>query len=153
MTSAAFTDDTIEEITREIWSAMIDDAGSLEHRGAAKETDGLTGSVAISGSWNGTFDVWFSKAAARQATAKMFAAEIDQLTDADIWDAVGELVNIIGGNLKSLLPSPAVLSLPTVTDGTRAGAGLDEAQHVSELRFAWLEEPILISVRHDAGAQ
>ncbi len=31
---------------------------------------------------------------------------------------VAELTNIVGGGIKSLLPSPSVLSLPTVTQGT-----------------------------------
>ena len=47
----------------------------------------------------------------------MFDVEIEEVSPADVLDAVGELVNIVGGNLKGMLPSPTGLSLPSVTDG------------------------------------
>lgn len=146
MTMTSFSDETVAEITREIWSAIIDDSGSLEPRRAVGDYGDLTGSVDINGSWNGTFYLSFSNVAARQAAAKMFDQAADELTDADISDAVGELINIIGGNRKALLPPPALLSLPKVTAGLPTPTHLHEAEMVSELRFAWLEEPIMIAV-------
>ena len=38
--------------------------------------------------------------------------------EADIADALGEIANVIGGNLKSTLPGPSLLSLPVVTTGS-----------------------------------
>ena len=43
------------------------------------------------------------------------------MSAADVTDAVGELVNIIGGSVKSLMPQPTVLSLPSVRTGGRRG--------------------------------
>ena len=59
----------------------------------------------------------------------MFEMSVDDLDDLEVADALGELVNIIGGNLKCLLPEPSQLSLPTVSLGaahvvTVPGAGL-----------------------------
>jgi len=153
MTMTSFSDETVAEITREIWSAIIDDSCSLVPRGPVAASGDLTGSVDISGSWNGTFCLSFSTTAARQAAAKMFDADADSLADADVRDAVGELINIIGGNLKSLLPPPALLSLPRVDTGMPEPIHLDEAELVSELRFDWIDEPIIIAVWREPGAQ
>jgi len=146
MTITSFSDETVAEITRQIWSAIIDDSGSLVPRGPVADYGDLTGSVDINGSWNGTFYLSFSMTAARQAAAKMFDADADTLSEDDVRDAVGEVINIIGGNLKSLLPPPALLSLPRVETGLPKPTHLDEAELVSELRFDWIDEPIIIAV-------
>jgi len=146
MTITNFNDDTIEEIAKEIWSAIVDDSSSLVARGPGAEFGELTGSVDISGSWNGTFYLSFSMTAARQAAAAMFNTEVDNLTEADVRDAVGELINVIGGNLKSLLPTPTLLSLPTVSEATPVPTHLGEAEFVSKLRLDWIDEPIVIAV-------
>lgn len=87
--------------------------------------------VHISGSWNGSVILSCSAALARRAAAAMFEVGVDDLDDEEVADALGELVNIIGGNLKCLLPEPSQLSLPTVSFGaahvvTVPGAGLLE---------------------------
>jgi len=39
----------------------------------------------------------------------------DEVTSDLVQDALGELTNMTGGKIKSLLPEPCFLSLPTVT--------------------------------------
>lgn len=61
----------------------------------------------------------------------MFEIGVDDVDDGEVADAFGELANMIGGNLKCLLPEPSQLSLPTVSLGaahvvTVPGAGLLE---------------------------
>jgi chemotaxis protein CheX len=43
--------------------------------------------------------------------------ERPQNVDADVCDAFGELANMIGGNLKAVLPHPVHLSMPSVVQG------------------------------------
>ena len=50
--------------------------------------------------------------------AELAATEV---TVADQQDVASELVNMIGGNLKSLLPGPSFLSLPTIVSGREFG--------------------------------
>jgi len=40
------------------------------------------------------------------------------MTDEDVRDALGELANMLAGNLKSVLPSGVVLSMPSVIEGS-----------------------------------
>jgi chemotaxis protein CheX len=51
--------------------------------------------------------------AARIASG-MFGAEAGELSDEEILDAMGELVNIIGGNAKGIIDCECRLSLPCV---------------------------------------
>lgn len=47
--------------------------------------------------------------------------ESNELSDSDVADALGEFVNIVGGNIKSALPGPIALSLPLVALGRTEG--------------------------------
>jgi chemotaxis protein CheX len=55
---------------------------------------------------------------ARTVASAMFDLPADRLTDDEVADALGELTNMVAGNLKSLLPGPSGLSMPAVTAGT-----------------------------------
>ncbi len=47
----------------------------------------------------------------------MFALEdTDEVVPTDFDDAVGELVNVVGGNIKSLVTHPGALTMPIVAD-------------------------------------
>jgi chemotaxis protein CheX len=53
---------------------------------------------------------------ARELAAAMFGIEADDLGDEELVDALGEVTNMIGGNVKALVGGN-VLSLPSVTRG------------------------------------
>jgi chemotaxis protein CheX len=82
---------------------------------------------------------------ARQLTAEMLAIPSPvEVADGDVADAVGELVNMVGGNLKSIMPGPSSLSLPSVAAG-RAAFGAD-VREVSRLDVVWRGEPVRVCV-------
>ena len=78
----------------------------------------MTGVVGISGAWQGSIVVQCSTEHAVEAAEAMFAAEPGSLAESEVADALGELTNMIGGNIKSLLPEPSHLSIPSVSGGT-----------------------------------
>lgn len=75
-------------------------------------------SVQVSGAWTGSVLVSCSEAFAGYAAASMFESTVDDLGPEDISDALGEIANMIGGSVKSLMPEPSQLSLPLVTFGS-----------------------------------
>lgn len=79
----------------------------------------LTGSVQITGEWQGAVILEFPVELARRAAARLFSQEPQAVASGDVHDALGELSNIIGGNIKALFPGPCYLSLPEVVDGIR----------------------------------
>jgi len=40
----------------------------------------------------------------------------EEVTSDEIGDALGELANVLGGNVKAMLPAPSTMSLPTVSE-------------------------------------
>jgi chemotaxis protein CheX len=146
MTDLLFTEDLVTEITSSVWRAFLPESDEIIAIPAAPSDTSLTGSVFISGEWNGLVSLTCSSRAATQAAALMFAAPPDEVSPSDVLDAVGELVNIVGGNIKGMLPPPSGLSLPSVTDGTvhvdtRAGADL-----IVDVHLSWMGEPVHVAV-------
>jgi chemotaxis protein CheX len=78
---------------------------------------GVSGSVTISGEWNGAVQMELTDSSQRGTAAAMFMLDPDVLSEEEIVDAVGELVNMVGGGIKGMLPEPSRLSLPTVVQG------------------------------------
>ncbi len=74
----------------------------------------LTGCVHIDGAWNGAALVECELPLARRMTAVLFGRPEDEVSVDDVRDALGEITNMIGKNIKTLLPAPSRLSLPTV---------------------------------------
>lgn len=104
----------LTEITEAVWCDFL---GIY-----VKETaDGFADSecaalIGIAGEWNGTVAVGCSKHLAKRAAASMFSGSENTISDHQLQDALNEVVNIIGGNVKSLLPGPSYLALPNFVD-------------------------------------
>lgn len=70
--------------------------------------------VDIEGGFDGMVVVRCSQATARQLAAVMFDTDPELLPDTDVVDALGEVANQVGGVVKTMVPGPSALSLPTV---------------------------------------
>lgn len=101
----------------------------------------LRASVTVSGEWSGWITLEVSRAAARDLTRRML--QVDDVSDADVHDAVGELVNVLGGNVKSLLVEGSVLGLPEVTDGEQPADTLVE---ICQTELWWADHPVHVRV-------
>jgi chemotaxis protein CheX len=107
--------------------------GVTAWEGEIPETTSITttGAVTVSGTWNGAILVELPEQMDVIISAAMFQLPIDEIGRSEIDDAVGELANMVGGSVKSLMPEPSRLSLPTVVTGqalrlTVPGAALAE---------------------------
>ena len=76
----------------------------------------MVGAVRVTDAWFGAVVLEMTSGLARSVAATMFATSADLVTDPEVVDALGELTNMIGGNVKSLLPAPSQLSLPMVAE-------------------------------------
>ena len=61
----------------------------------------------------------------------------------DLVDAFGELANVVGGNVKSLLAAPAALSLPTVA---AHAPELAASQFMQDLTVDWRGHTLVVSL-------
>ncbi len=111
------TSDLIQ-ITGEVWSSFLSlELDPVDPSTAPLVGPRITGVVAISGSWQGTVVLECALPHAVAAAEAMFAADPGTLSGDEVSDAFGELTNMVGGNVKSLLPAPSALSIPSVAEG------------------------------------
>jgi len=67
----------------------------------------------------------------------------EPVSDADFADAIGEIVNVVGGNIKSLVTSPGALSLPVVA---HEAPDMSHGTRLMETYFGWKGAPLGVSL-------
>ena len=101
----------LHDAVRDVLTGLV--GGSLDEQLSAHETV-LCASVAIEGAFDGQLVVRCTEVTARRLAADMFDDDPDELPHADVADALGEVANQVGGVVKTLVPAPSSLGLPTV---------------------------------------
>ena len=114
-----FSDADLTEVVRSVWDSML--GLTLVPADTPYETDGdqryLTGCVQIAGTWEGAVMIDLPEELARESAAAMFGCEPEDLSDEEVLDALGEIANMVGGNVKGMIDGECKLSLPTVAEG------------------------------------
>jgi len=64
----------------------------------------------------------------------------------DLSDVLGELANIVGGNVKAMLPPGCQLSLPQVVLAPDTATRYPAAERISGLYGVWDGEPVSVSM-------
>ncbi|MGL4593669.1 MAG: chemotaxis protein CheX [Thermoguttaceae bacterium] len=101
----------------------------------------ISGIIGLSGSVVGTVVLTMSRELALKCASAMLMEECTEL-NADVFDAVGELTNVVAGNAKAQMEEYKLsLSLPNVING-----------EATELRFPENCQPITIPFLTDIGA-
>ncbi len=138
----------LADIARDVWmSFLAEEPTAIEEAQAAWIEDGVTGCVHISGAYTGSVTVECSADAARGIAAALFGMPGNEVTDEEVVDSVGEIVNMIGGNVKSMLPAPSKLSLPAVAHGYHSWLEVPGVEVAREVRLEWRSQPVVISLR------
>jgi chemotaxis protein CheX len=147
------SDDDLRAIVEQVWASYLDPEGAspLLPAPPAEPSQDVSAAVSVTGAWRGHVVVACSAEASRHATGALLGVELADVTPEDITDAVGELANIIGGNVKSLLPEPSALSLPHVL--INGACGWPSAVEVCQLDGVWLGEPIAVRVLESSIGQ
>ena len=73
----------------------------------------VVGSCDLAGVWSGRIEVRLSTSLALEATAAMLMLPVDQVQVTDVLDATKEIANMIAGTLKSALPRPCTMTVPS----------------------------------------
>ncbi|GAA2356161.1 chemotaxis protein CheX [Dactylosporangium salmoneum] len=141
------TEEDLKVIAEQVWSSYLDLDGAsplVPYPPEKPETD-VTASVSVTGAWRGHVLVSCSEPAAKNVAAALLGIDFDDVAEEDVADALGELANIIGGNVKSLLPEPCALSLPHVhVDGSNGR--YPSVTEVCHLEGSWMAESVTVTV-------
>ena len=95
------TDEEVLGITRDVWESFTGRTIELADDQVRPDGGDVTvGCVTVTGEWQGNVLLACPAQLARMAASAMFDLPAEQLDDEQVADALGELTNMIGGNVK-----------------------------------------------------
>ena len=119
--------------------------------------DRLTSAVHLSGGWNGAVLMECDRTQACRLTGRFLSMGTGEpqptptVVDDVVRDLVGELANMIGGNLKCVLTHGVLLSIPSVVDGSEASIRVCKTEVRERLPFRSSEGVFWITVLTKLG--
>jgi hypothetical protein len=137
----------LESIAENVWGTTLGIGVSRLPEWAGPDTTPgmLVGVVRIGGAWRGSVAVHCPAELAGAAAEIIFGVDpAAPPTATEMRDALLELTNMIGGNLKALLPETCELSLPVVT--AAADGATPAGRRIAELALACESHPLLVTV-------
>jgi hypothetical protein len=140
---------TVQGIADESWLALVGEDEYLVPLPEPLPADAVSSWVHVSGPWNGTVVISVGPETATELTRcllKEHAPDVLELEDVE--DALGELANVVGGNVKGILPAPSLLGLP---EFGVAPVPADPAD-VVRIDVVWRGQPLAIAVQGTARA-
>jgi hypothetical protein len=142
--TALLDEATIQEIADQAWAALVGEEEVLVPLPGETGPDALSSWVEIVGPWTGTVVLTCDRDTAEELTRALLREHAPaELEAEDVTDALGELANVVGGNVKAVLPGPSVLGLPEVGVAPRASAPADTCRVDAQ----WRGRPLSISVQ------
>jgi chemotaxis protein CheX len=138
----------LAEMVEQVWMSYLDPEGlnPLIPTYDENQPSEVHSSVSITGSWTGHVVFASSIVAARRAAAAFLAMEADEVSAEDLSDVLGELANIVGGNVKAMLPPGCFLSLPQVVMAPESATKYPNASRISGVYGLWEGEPVNVSM-------
>jgi hypothetical protein len=135
---------TVRGIADASWLALVGVDELLVPLPAPLPAEVLSAWVEVVGPWTGAVVITMGRRAAAELTRCLLGAHAPEvLEEEDVVDALGEMANVVGGNVKGVLPAPSVLGLPEVG---HAPVPADPA-HVVRVEALWRGHPLSISVQ------
>ena len=135
---------TVQSIADEVWPTLVGDGEAFVPVPAPPPAERVSAWVDIIGPWTGSVVVTCAPATAQALTESVLMLRPPTtVDDEDVADALGELANVLGGNIKSVLPGESRLGLPQIGSAPARG-GLDD---VCALNGQWRGQFMTITVQ------
>jgi chemotaxis protein CheX len=135
----------VASIAEEVWTALYDEECFLAPP-QPLPADALSAWVRVTGPWCGAVVVSCAASTAEALTVRMHRARpLPEVEAEDVEDALGELANVLGGNVKALLPGPSVLGLPQVATTPPVGSSTDTCR----IDVLWRDAALTLTVQGD----
>ena len=138
-------DDDIREIATSIWETLFSvplEPGTTAP--AASDESTVTGCVHIDGAWHGAVMLTCNEDLAVRLAGELFQSESP--SSDEIRDAIGEITNMLAGNIKAMLPEPSQISLPTVALGADYDLKVVGTRPVATVPFLSGNAPLVVTL-------
>lgn len=136
----------LEEMVELVWSTTLDMPIQRRAEPDLLDAPALIGTIVIGGPWSATITMAATKSLAASCAAVLFGRDADQIADEEIADGWGELVNMVGGNLKALVTAPSKLGLPVVHEVNTLLGDATEGHELNALTFACMGGRVRLAV-------
>jgi chemotaxis protein CheX len=117
--------EVVADLVSMAWRTFVgDDLGQIDEPVSTEHV--MCASISIHGPWSATLLLFTHHDVAFASTAAVLGMTLAEVTEPDVLDIMGELANIIGGNLKGAVSDDNAawkLSLPVVSDGMQTVPG------------------------------
>jgi len=137
----------IAAIAEEVFAAMVDgEEGGLIpwNGGPATMADPVHAWVDMLAEFSGRVQLTTDAGTVDDLCRALLGMDVSEVvSEADLIDAFGEVANVVGGNLKALLPVQGKLTMPEVS---REAPSAVDALLLDEVTLAWRGRPMVISV-------
>ena len=111
--------ETAVNVAQGIFSTMLAiDTWPVERAPGRDQAHTVVGAIHFAGAWKGVLLLECQPLQAGAFTAKLTGIAPPDNVDDDMRDAIGEIANMLAGNLKTILPPGTVLSAHTVVEGS-----------------------------------
>jgi chemotaxis protein CheX len=137
------------ELAQIVESVLATMLGLQVHEGGTPwfpNVERLTAVLHMAGDWNGAVLLECDRRQACQFASRLLSMDPPESVDDVVRDVLGELVNMIGGNMKCVLTRGIQLSMPSVVDGSDYCLRVCGAMVRERLTFQCAEGPIWVTV-------
>ena len=139
-------DTEVCRIVQDVLSTMTDYPVVPSEAAYFANADCATCAVYFAGAWGGAVLVEVPLTMAFEFTAKLMRIPKPLQFDNDVYDALGELANMIGGNLKSVLPRGVSLSMPSVVEGAKYSVHVCGGHRNKKMAFEGMDGPFWVTL-------
>ena len=113
--------------------------------------DRLTSTVYLTGEWNGAVLFDCNPRQACQFAGRILSMDPPAIVDDDVRDVLGELANMIGGNMKCGMTTGVSLSMPTVMEGRDYDMRICGSQVLERIAFQCADGHFWVTVLSTKG--
>lgn len=139
-----FLEEEIRQVAEMVWDSVLGAPLVRSPEIPPPPERVVSGCVHFTGAWEGAVTIECSAEFARSAAATMFGVDVGTASPSDMQDAMGELTNMTGGNVKALLPEGCRLSLPTVIEGTEYSTRVPGSELLTTVAFKCQGSPVVV---------
>lgn len=138
----------IRDIVSRIWLTLLDPELVAAEAADLGRTSAITSFVHLDGAWRGVVMVQCPVGLAMELTTSMFSTYADDalVGEAEVRDALGEIANMVAGNIKALLPQPCFISLPAVAIGADDAVTVPGTAATATVAFTCVGQPFVVSL-------
>jgi chemotaxis protein CheX len=140
---------TVEDVFR----TMMDVEVSPSETSLSSSHGQLRSAVHVSGTWNGALLLECDRQQACRFAGRLLSMDPPEAVTPLVCDVLGELTNMIGGNMKSAVAMGLSMSTPSVSDGTDGSLPICEGEVQDQFAFDSPDGPFWVTLLVEKGCE